>query len=41
MNQSPKTVKDIGEQGLLQRLQRFCPTDIVGDDGAVVETMPD
>lgn len=29
-------VKDIGEQGLLERLQRFCPSDIVGDDAAVM-----
>jgi thiamine-monophosphate kinase len=29
-------VKDIGEQGLLQKLQRFCPSDIVGDDAAVL-----
>jgi thiamine-monophosphate kinase len=32
-----KTVKDIGEQGLLQRLQSFCPPEIVGDDAAVLE----
>ncbi|MEC4982952.1 MAG: thiamine-phosphate kinase [Oscillatoria sp. PMC 1076.18] len=36
MNQSPQTVKDVGEHGLLQRLKRFCPADIVGDDGAIV-----
>ncbi|HEY9597398.1 MAG TPA: AIR synthase related protein, partial [Cyanophyceae cyanobacterium] len=29
-------VRDIGEQGLLERLQRFCPNDIVGDDAAVL-----
>ena len=29
-------VGDIGEQGLLERLQRFCPADIVGDDAAVI-----
>ena len=29
-------VRDIGEQGLLERLQRFCPADIVGDDAAVM-----
>ncbi len=33
-------VKDIGEQGLLARLQSFCPPDIVGDDGAVLITVP-
>ena len=36
MNHPSKIVKDIGEQGLLQRLQLFCPTNIIGDDGAVV-----
>jgi thiamine-monophosphate kinase len=29
-------VRDIGEQGLLKRLQRFCPPDVVGDDAAVL-----
>jgi thiamine-monophosphate kinase len=29
-------VRDIGEQGLLERLQRFCPPDVVGDDAAVL-----
>ncbi|MBV6621758.1 MAG: thiamine-phosphate kinase [Rivularia sp. (in: Bacteria)] len=29
-------VKEIGEQGLLKILQRFCPSDIIGDDGAVL-----
>ncbi|MDZ8055370.1 MAG: thiamine-phosphate kinase [Aulosira sp. ZfuVER01] len=33
-------VKDIGEQGLLARLQRFCPQDIIGDDAAVLLTAP-
>jgi thiamine-monophosphate kinase len=33
-------VQDIGEQGLLERLQRFCPPDIIGDDAAVLETLP-
>ncbi len=32
-------VKEIGEQGLLKILQRFCPPDIVGDDGAVLPTV--
>lgn len=31
-------VKDIGEQGLLQILQRFCPAEIIGDDAAVIAT---
>jgi thiamine-monophosphate kinase len=33
---SQTTVKDIGEQGLLAKLQGFCPADIIGDDGAVL-----
>ncbi len=33
-------VGDIGEQGLLKRLQGFCPPDIVGDDGAAIATQP-
>ncbi len=34
-------VKDIGEQGLLKRLQRFCPPEIIGDDAAVLVTAPE
>jgi len=30
------TVADLGELGLLQRLQPFCATDIIGDDAAVL-----
>jgi thiamine-monophosphate kinase len=33
-------VKDIGEQGLLARLQRYCPQEIIGDDAAVLVTAP-
>ncbi len=33
-------VQDLGEQGLLQRLQRFCPPEVVGDDGAIVTLSP-
>jgi thiamine-monophosphate kinase len=33
-------VQDLGEQALLQRLQRFCPEEIVGDDAAVLQTQP-
>ncbi|MTJ55314.1 thiamine-phosphate kinase [Anabaena sp. UHCC 0253] len=33
-------IRDIGEQGLLERLQRFCPPDVIGDDAAVLETLP-
>ncbi len=34
-------VKDLGEQGLLERLKNFCPKEIVGDDAAVIKTSPD
>ncbi|RCJ29059.1 thiamine-phosphate kinase [Nostoc minutum NIES-26] len=34
-------VRDIGEQGLLERLQRFCPPEIIGDDAAVLVTAPE
>ncbi|MEH1941929.1 MAG: thiamine-phosphate kinase [Nostoc sp.] len=37
---SSQQVKDIGEQGLLERLQRFCPPEMIGDDAAVLETAP-
>ncbi|BDI16508.1 thiamine-monophosphate kinase [Nostoc cf. commune SO-36] len=33
-------LKDIGEQGLLEILQRFCPPEIIGDDAAVFQTAP-
>jgi thiamine-monophosphate kinase len=33
------TVREIGEQGLLQRLQAFCPAEVIGDDAAVL-TVP-
>ena len=33
-------IRDIGEQGLLERLQRFCPPEIIGDDAAVLVTKP-
>lgn len=29
-------VAEIGEQGLLQRLHQFCPSEIIGDDGAAI-----
>jgi thiamine-monophosphate kinase len=29
-------IQDIGEQGLLKRVQAFCPADVTGDDAAVV-----
>jgi thiamine-monophosphate kinase len=31
------TVKDIGEQGLLQILQKYCPPEIIGDDAAILD----
>lgn len=34
-------VKDVGEKGLLERLQRFCPAEIIGDDAAVIITSPE
>ncbi|MUG97437.1 thiamine-phosphate kinase [Scytonema sp. UIC 10036] len=40
MNSESVLVGDIGEQGLLERLQRYCPPDIVGDDAAVLSTEP-
>ena len=41
MSDEPLRVRDLGESGLLARLQRFCPAEVVGDDGAVIETIPD
>ncbi|MBD2137671.1 thiamine-phosphate kinase [Anabaena sp. FACHB-1237] len=37
-NLSNLKIKDIGEQGLLQKLQSFCPAHIIGDDAAVLPT---
>ncbi|MDZ8025281.1 MAG: thiamine-phosphate kinase [Nostoc sp. DedQUE11] len=34
-------IKDIGEQGLLERLHRFCPPEMIGDDAAVLVTEPE
>ncbi len=34
-------IKDIGEQGVLAKLQRFCPPGMIGDDAAVLLTAPD
>ncbi|MEM8639473.1 MAG: thiamine-phosphate kinase [Cyanobacteria bacterium P01_G01_bin.54] len=34
------TLQDLGEHQLLQRLQRFCPDSIVGDDGAILPIQP-
>ncbi|ELR97828.1 thiamine-monophosphate kinase [Gloeocapsa sp. PCC 73106] len=35
------TVREIGEQGLLARLQRFCPPELVGDDAAILKVDPE
>ena len=41
MKNSHQLVKDLGEQGLLKKLQPFCPNEVIGDDGAVLTTHPD
>ncbi len=41
MSNDSLLVRDLGEHGLLERLQRFCPPDVVGDDGAILATHPD
>ena len=41
MSNEPLLVRDLGEHGLLERLQRFCPADVVGDDGAILTIDPD
>ena len=41
MSDRPLSVQDLGEPGLLKKLQRFCPQDVVGDDGAILPTDPD
>ena len=38
---SGPTIQSIGEQGVLKRLQRFCPAGVIGDDGAVLQVAPD
>lgn len=35
-----QTIQEMGEQGLLKKLQSFCPSDVVGDDAAVLLTEP-
>ena len=35
------TVRNIGERGLLNKLQSFCPPNVVGDDGAVLSVESD
>ncbi|WP_413163711.1 thiamine-phosphate kinase [Capilliphycus salinus ALCB114379] len=34
-------VQDIGEQGLLAIVKRFCPSEVVGDDGAIITAKSD
>jgi thiamine-monophosphate kinase len=36
MDAADRLVQDLGEQGLLQRLQAYCPSQLIGDDGAVL-----
>ena len=36
MSDKPLLVRDLGEHDLLARLQRYCPREIVGDDGAIL-----
>jgi thiamine-monophosphate kinase len=33
-------ISQIGELGLLKRLQAFCPDDVIGDDGAILSPLP-
>lgn len=40
MTPEPLRVEDLGEQRLLERLQAFCPPELVGDDGAVLTPTP-
>lgn len=40
MKSQDQTIKVIGEQGLLKFVQKFCPSNIIGDDGAVIATDP-
>ena len=34
-------VQDLGEQGLLAIVKRFCPSEVVGDDAAIITPKPD
>jgi thiamine-monophosphate kinase len=33
-------IRDIGEQGLLERIKCFCPADMIGDDAALLAVAP-
>jgi thiamine-monophosphate kinase len=35
-----QTIAQLGEPGLLQIVQQFCPADIVGDDAAILNVIP-
>ena len=41
MSNEPLLVRDLGEHGLLARLQRYCPSGVVGDDGAIIDPIGD
>ena len=41
MSNDSLLVRDLGEHGLLERLQRFCPPNVVGDDGAILAIATD
>jgi thiamine-monophosphate kinase len=41
MSNEPLLVRDLGEHGLLARLQRYCPSGVVGDDGAIINLKSD
>ena len=41
MSNEPLLVRDLGEHGLLARLQRYCPSGVVGDDGAIIDLKSD
>jgi thiamine-monophosphate kinase len=40
-HEPPQLLKDIGEQGLLAKLQSFCLKEVIGDDGAVLSIASD
>lgn len=35
----PQLISEVGEAGLLQIVQRYCPSQVVGDDAAVLEPL--
>jgi thiamine-monophosphate kinase len=40
MKHLSEIVRNIGEQGLLKKLQKFCPSELVGDDAAILTVSP-